>query len=192
MLSILIPTYNHPVLDLVNMLYKQCDEVGISFEILVLDDGSSDKNISTINKKIEEFPFCKHFENFENRGRSISRDLLAKKANYDWLLFLDADVQLKEKDFIKEYVLHINAGKANIYSGGIVYEKSKPEKEKILRWEYGRKREEKSAELRNKTPFIIVTGNLLIKKEVFQKINTIQENVYGEDLVLSQHIKKLK
>lgn len=192
MLSILIPTYNHPVINLVSALYQQCQEINIPFEILVLDDNSSNKNIKKKNKEIEAFPFCKYIEHTKNKGRAISRNTLAKKANYTWLLFLDADVQPKGKDFIKKYVQHLNTGKANIFSGGIVYEESKPLQEKMLRWEYGRKREEKNAEFRNKIPFVIVTGNLLIKKDIFQKINTIQQNLYGEDLVLSQHIKDRK
>ena len=95
----------------------------------------------------------------------------------------------KDERFIENYIQHIQTSTSGIVSGGIVYDKSKPSKEKMLRWKYGRKREEKSAILRRRTPHFIVTGNLLIKKRLFQKINTVTDNLYGEDLVLSQHIK---
>ena len=192
MISILIPTYNYTVTKLVKTLYNQAIKQKIPFEILVLDDGSSNKNIQAENKEINNLEQCHYFESTVNKGRSVSRSYLAKKATYNWLLFLDADVMPKDERFIENYIQHIQTGKPGIVSGGIVYDKSKPSKEKMLRWEYGRKREEKSAILRSKTPYFIVTGNLLIKKEIFHKINTVTDNLYGEDLVLSQHIKDKK
>ena len=38
MLSILIPTYNYDVTELVNTLHEQCLQAKLTFEILVLDD----------------------------------------------------------------------------------------------------------------------------------------------------------
>ncbi|WP_338409187.1 glycosyltransferase, partial [uncultured Flavobacterium sp.] len=41
MLSILIPTYNHNVFPLVVELFSQVNKLKIDYEILVLDDGST-------------------------------------------------------------------------------------------------------------------------------------------------------
>mgnify|MGYP000232582310 CR=1 FL=1 len=62
------------------------------FEILVLDDASTDKQCSSENKKINALDHCSYLENEKNIGRTATRNILAKKAKYDWLLFLDADV----------------------------------------------------------------------------------------------------
>ena len=192
MISILIPTYNYTVTKLVKTLYNQAIKQKVPFEIIVLDDGSSNEDIHAENKEINKLEQCHYFESTKNKGRSLARGYLAEKASYDWLLFLDADVMPKDERFIENYIQHIQTSTSEVVSGGIVYDKSKPSKEKMLRWEYGRKREAKSAILRSKTPYFIVTGNLLIKKEIFQKINTVTDNLYGEDLVLSQHIKDKK
>ena len=40
MLSILIPTYNYNVFPLAQSIHKQCSDIDIDFEIIVLDDAS--------------------------------------------------------------------------------------------------------------------------------------------------------
>ena len=40
-LSILIPTYNDPCFELVDTLRHQAEATGISYEIIVADDGST-------------------------------------------------------------------------------------------------------------------------------------------------------
>jgi glycosyltransferase involved in cell wall biosynthesis len=51
MLSILIPTYNYNTLLLVKTLQQQAIESKVVFEILVLDDASTDKQCSAEIKK---------------------------------------------------------------------------------------------------------------------------------------------
>ncbi len=52
MLSILIPTYNYNTFSLVEELTNQAIATGISFEIIVLDDGSTDQISLKENSKI--------------------------------------------------------------------------------------------------------------------------------------------
>lgn len=156
MLSILIPVYNYNALLLVNELVKQCNSIGITFEILCQDDASnSSKNI--INHKINVLPNAAFFINEINLGRGKNINSLAGKAKYDWLLILDCDTFPAQNDFIKKYVAIISESAEKIFFGGILYENKKPQEEQYLRWIYGQKRETKS----------ILTSNLLIKKEVF-------------------------
>lgn len=156
MLSILIPVYNYTVLSLVNELVKQCNGSGITFEILCQDD-ASDSQENILNQEVNLLPNCSFFINEINLGRGKNINSLAQKAKYDWLLILDCDTFPADDNFIQKYTDAISNSSKNILFGGIIYEGKKPEKEQLLRWVYGQKRETSS----------ILTSNLLIKKEAF-------------------------
>ena len=104
MLSILIPTYNYNTLKLVKNLQYQGVKSDVNFEILVLDDASSNSQCSTENKKINALDHCSFLENEKNVGRTATRNILANKAKYNWLLFLDADVTPLDDKLIASYV----------------------------------------------------------------------------------------
>ena len=89
MLSILIPTYNYNVLPLVLELHKQCENCGIDFEIIVLDDASTDESTTSLNQKINELSFSNYLVNTTNLGRSENRNALISKAKFHQ--FLQAD-----------------------------------------------------------------------------------------------------
>ena len=150
MLSILIPTYNYNVYNLVATLYKQLEKTGMIFEIICLDDAST--TIFLENEKINSLVHCSYKKLETNIGRSRIRNLLAKKAKYDWLLFLDADVLPKNDDFILKYIEHIHTDE-KIVNGGLLYVKEKPEKGKLLRWIYGKNREALTFKVRQKIPY---------------------------------------
>ena len=189
MLSILIPVYNYDVFALVNNLHNQCTKSKITFEILCLDDAS---NLFTIeNQRITQFENTSFLTLESNIGRSAIRNLLAKKANFENLLFLDADTIPVHDNFILNYIFQINNEEKIVY-GGISYQSEKPSKEKLLRWVYGRKRESISPIERNKNPskFALVS-NLLIQKEIV-KIYPFDEAIYEygyEDLLFFSILK---
>ncbi|OYX24078.1 MAG: hypothetical protein B7Z06_09320, partial [Flavobacteriales bacterium 32-35-8] len=137
MLSILIPTYNYNVVPLVNELHEQCLECGIMFEILVYDDGSKSQ-INSINNTINNIQNCTFKELPDNIGRSSIRNLLGKNAQYESLIFLDADVIPFNKTFIKDYLNLINNP---VSVGGVIPTKKTPNKPHKLRWIYTKRRE---------------------------------------------------
>ena len=188
MLSILIPTYNTNVTELVSSLLKQCSNEQIDFEICIIDDASTLETLTAPQNK-----YVNYSKNQDNIGRTATRNLLAKKATYDWLLFLDADTLPVSKDFIKGYIQSIKTNSlAQIIYGGLLYEKKRPKPDKILRWKYGHQKEAKSVLERLKTPEFITSLNLLIKKDAFLLLNKFHENIYGIDNVFSNLIKKEK
>jgi len=191
MLSILIPTYNYNTLLLVKTLQQQAIKSKISFEIIVLDDASSDTQSSIENNKINTLEHCTYIESEKNLGRTATRNILAHKAKFKWLLFLDADVIPLNHDYIETYVKELN-NKHDVISGGIVYETQRPTQNQLLRWVYGKTRESKSAKARNKKPYNIISANLLITKEVFLKANNFETNHYGLDIYFSYKIRELK
>ncbi|MDT0556713.1 glycosyltransferase family 2 protein [Patiriisocius hiemis] len=191
MLSILIPTYNYDVTNLVTEIHKQCNETAISFEIIVSDDASSKKSFITKNDSITFLKNVSLISNTVNVGRTANRNKLVENSNYSWLLFLDADVMPASKNFIKNYIEQID-NKFDVIFGGIAYSEKKPlDKEKLLRWHYGKQREAKSVSHRKKKPHFIISQNLLIKKETFTKANTLVENHYGLDNFFSNRLKNM-
>lgn len=189
MLSILVPSYNTPVTQLVHELKRQCEDAKLVFEILVLDDASTNQEVKAENRSLDSLEGCSFYENLENLGRTASRDVLAQKARFDWLLFLDADVLPRNPDFIHSFDLKSNQ-EEKILFGGISYRDEIPRQEEMLRWKYGKYREAKSVSERVKNPYIIVSGNLLIKKAVFLQINSCIRNQYGLDILMSNEIRK--
>jgi glycosyltransferase involved in cell wall biosynthesis len=170
MISILIPTYNYKTVPMVTELHNQCTVENIAFEIIVLDDASTDEEIVSQNLKNSAMTNCVFERNQTNLGRTKTRELLSQKAKFDQLLFLDADVFPGTSKFIKNYldVLNENA----IVFGGYQYENQRPEDAKILRYVYGKTSEEKTASVRSKNPFqYIFSGNFLITKNDFAENN---------------------
>jgi glycosyltransferase involved in cell wall biosynthesis len=192
MLSILIPTYNYSVSHLIASLGKAMQATDIVFEILCWEDGSH--LYLDDNKAIcDTVAHAVHHVSNENKGRITSRTLMAKKAQYDWLLFLDADVELKGETFIKNYLSNLNSGYDAIY-GGYAYNSIKPDTNFILRWKYGRNYEQVKASVRNKQPYkVIISGNFMIKRDLFLDISSeIKNDGYGYDNVFGALLKLKK
>ncbi len=191
MLSILIPTYNYNVLPLVKNLFEQCKKERIEYEIIVLDDTSS---LHFDNEKINLLENC-HFEILDkNIGRSAIRNLLAKKAKYDWLLFLDADAFPVENRFIYNYRKHINHSH-QVLCGGMNYSSEKPSNNKQLRWTYGRKREALSALKRQRSEHLsFFSINFLLHKSIFDQVSFNEKlHFYGyEDVLFSYELQQQK
>lgn len=163
MLSVLIPVYNWDVRDLVNALHRQCEANHIQFEILALDDFSSDLGLKNANSTIQ-FPHFQLIELPQNVGNAEARNILARTAKYNWLLFLDADMIPAQDDFIRLYLEQIKGNAFDIMSGGILYEK-KVSPEHRLKWLHGKKTEE---QIPGKDPYLEIRGNnFLVRKEIF-------------------------
>jgi glycosyltransferase involved in cell wall biosynthesis len=195
MLSIVIPTYNYNSFYLVKELHEQCTNQAILFEIIVLDDGSKNQIIIAENEKINSIENCKFERNKNNLGRARNLNLLAQKSKYNWLLFMDCDTFPKNSNYISLYLETIKKNETKIIFGGICYKNEVPIQEKILRWRYGKSREEIDFKKRKLKPFeTTLTSNLFIAKEIFNAI-LFEEKIidYGyEDLVFVSKLKLKK
>ncbi|MHA7941660.1 glycosyltransferase family 2 protein [Formosa sp. 3Alg 14/1] len=181
MLSVLIPIYNYNVVNLVQNLHKQLMQGNYAFEIICLDDASANEFVLA-NSKIETLEFTSLIKSTTNNGRTKTRQLLSQASKYDWLLFLDADTMPVSETFISQYLTAITEEYEAVF-GGFSYHKKKPSSAYILRWEYGRKKEEINASIRNTNPYkIIISANFLIKKSIFETLNSlVKHKVYGLD-----------
>lgn len=192
MLSILIPIYNYDITKLAHELNEQVLLLGIDFEILCYDDGSSNTELVEKNKNIKKLEKTNYKILPNNIGRSAIRNLLAKEAKFNWLLFLDADVFPTHKNFIRNYIAHIS-DKYQVIYGGILYQENKPKANQLLRWIYGKKREAVDHKERNKNIYLsFLTLNFIIHKNVFKQVSFNEDipNLRHEDTLFSYELKK--
>lgn len=187
MLSILIPTYNYDCFSLVEELKKQADKLEIDYEIIVLDDFSS--QFIEENSKINSFKNCIYQVNSVNLGRTKTRQILSEKAKFDWLLLLDSDVFPTSKKFLSNYISHTN-NTNSVIIGGIKYDEIDVPISKILRYKYGKEREEISIDKRKQKPYnYILSANILIQKTIFERFNyTENSNLYGLDIYFAYQL----
>ena len=191
MLSICIPVYNFDVRKLVHDLHRQAGKNLPDFEILLVDDHSN-KAFRKINNELQNTTNVSYTELEENIGRSKIRNLLAEKARFENILFLDCDVDIIRDDFLSNYYRRIQIGE-KVVCGGHIYQDNPPEPKNYLHWYYGTQREVKSATERQKAPNdSFMTANFLISKELFKKIR-FDERISGyghEDTMLGCELDK--
>jgi len=190
MLSILIPTYNYNALPLAEFLEQQALKTGIVFELICMDDGSFSEH-NKQNQQINSLTNSKFIENIKNVGSKANRQRLAEHAQYNWLLFIDADSKPKYSSYLSQYINEINNSNHAVF-GGFAYDDELQDINKTLRYTFGKHREEVDADIRNKKPYkVIISANFLIRKNTFLKINN-QEimNIYGLDYLFSSQLKK--
>lgn len=164
-LSILIPTYNDLCVKLVGDLRQQAEQTGIGYEILVGDDGSTNHEVVSENRQIDQWAHCSYLVQPQNTGRAAIRNRLAREARYDWLLFVDSDMTVVRPDYISQYVAQEDA---NVVDGGVVIGGDAEALNQNLRYLYEKASEhEHTAEMRQKKPYQdFHTANFLIRRDL--------------------------
>lgn len=193
MLSVLIPTYNYDITTLVQEVHAQLLVAKIPFEIICLDDCSTDVDSIEKNNVINSLSNASYVVLEKNIGRSNIRNLLSDKAQYKFILFIDGDSLIVDNLYIQRYLDAITENSAIIY-GGRVHPK-KVSSERLLRWKYGVYREDTTAKNRKKNPYkSILCNNTLMTKTTFEAVG-FDKNItqYGhEDTIFAFKISKLK
>jgi glycosyltransferase involved in cell wall biosynthesis len=102
MISYLIPAYNaqntieQVISSIINQSYKT------DYEIIVLNDGSTDKTKEKVLKMKRSFKKIKLI-NQNNMGLGYGRNRLLKEAKGNWIVFLDSDIIL-DKNWLREII----------------------------------------------------------------------------------------
>jgi UDP-glucose:(glucosyl)LPS beta-1,3-glucosyltransferase len=108
--SVIIPTYNEEN-EIVECLESLGEQSYDDFEIIVVDDGSTDRTIDVLNSlSTIHYPPSTLFRQ-KHKGAGAARNLGAIKAKGEILVFVDADMTF-EPDFISNLVKPIVNGKA--------------------------------------------------------------------------------
>ncbi len=175
-LSILIPVFNQDCMPMVERLTEMCSAVdGLAYEIIVGDDCSTDEVLKTRNQEIKRLSHCRYEERSINGGAGATRNFLVGKSRYEWLLFLDCDMELPDDRFILNY---LERPETTVINGGIRIESNKEsgmpegtEYDNNLRYLYEHKESPNhTAEARSRNPHkSFRSTNFLAARKVMQE-----------------------
>lgn len=107
LISLIIPNFNrkNDVINAIESVYKQIYK---KFEIIIVDDHSSDGSPEAIIKK---FPKVRVIALDKNQGPCVARNIGIKNAKGDIIVGMDSDVMLKDKDCFKQIINTFNQNK---------------------------------------------------------------------------------
>lgn len=97
-LSVIIPVHNG------ELYIDRCLNSLIScqnqkFEIIIVDDDSSDESVNIIKNYVAKYPYIRLFNNKLNMGVSYSRNLGISQSNGKYVYFLDCDDYVEKSTF---------------------------------------------------------------------------------------------
>ena len=189
LVSVVIPTYNRlPILKkCLDSLENQIliDEF-FDYEVVIVDDGSTDGTIKWLEENIQTFPHLRFFEQ-SHGGPALGRNLGVEKSNGDLIIFIDSDLVV-DKNFLMNHVNSLTQAwkkqrNRKCFTYGSVINtsnfknpKSEPFKLQDLSWAY------------------FATGNVAIDKKVLEKsgLFDISFHLYGwEDLELGERLRNM-
>lgn len=165
-LSVLIPTRNRACAELVRTLQAQAEDIdGLRYEIVVADDASTCPDTRSENREIRKWDGCRLIELPENVGRARIRNLLAREAQHDALLFLDSDVLVTADTFVRRY---LDCAEARVAYGGVAQAPSAELLRSNLRYRYELAcAPDHTAQRRRLAPFqSFRTTNFLVRRDV--------------------------
>lgn len=194
--SVVIPTYNRlPILEkCLRALAQQRWEstVGITgYEVVVVDDGSTDGTIAWLTTHREELPQVRWLEQ-PHRGPAAARNLGVQAARGEWIIFIDSDLVVTDT-FLQAHAQRLRQEQARLGLQTL---------EKLPCFTYGRvintcNFEHPTAEPYKVTDFsaaYFATGNVAIARHWLETAGLFdtQFQLYGwEDLELGVRLKKL-
>lgn len=189
-LSILIPTHNDDCRLLVQDLLRQ---LPADAEIIVGDDCSTDADIVKAINQIASLPQCRLWRPSSNLGRAAIRNALAQAALGEWLLFIDADAEVRSASFLSDYLQATDL--AEVICGGTGNLPACPRPQARLRYLYEVDVEKRlSLPYRAANPYgQFTTFNFMIRRSLFNRIRFDEScREYGhEDTFFGLQLKQL-
>ncbi|MEO1323645.1 MAG: glycosyltransferase family 2 protein [Pseudomonadota bacterium] len=171
-ISVCIPTWRDSSDALLGSLVRMAGADQCT--LLIFDDGSHDPALTRqLTRQIMRFPgparlVCAP----RNCGRSHARNRLFALAETEWVLFLDADMQPDDADFVNRYLDAIDAEQTpSLIAGGFSLTHAHPTDETKLHAEQSRTSECVPASLRADAPGrYVFTSNILVHRQVLTDI----------------------
>ena len=189
LISVVIPTYNR-----ISILRKCLDSLEnqvlndeiYNFEIVVVDDGSTDGTVDWLTNNSASYPHLRLFEQ-SHGGPALGRNLGVEKSKGELVVFIDSDLVV-DRFFLRN---HINSlltawkrlGNKKCFTYGSVINtnnfknpSSEPFKLQDLSWAY------------------FATGNVAIDRKVLEKSGLFDTSfrLYGwEDLELGERLRNM-
>ncbi|MEL0456920.1 glycosyltransferase family A protein [Flavobacteriaceae bacterium SZ-1-7] len=175
--SVVIPLYNKEEF-IEDTLKSVLNQTFQDFEIIVVNDGSTDQSLKIVNKlKTEKIRL---FTN-KNGGLSFSRNFGIKQAKADFIAFLDAD-DLWAEDFLETiFKLIKKFSKHSLFTTAFkVFAKSKHTD--LASSEFDITLTKNIANYTQLSKILVHIGAMVVHKRVFNKVGCFDEHInYAED-----------
>ena len=186
--SIVIPTYNRKLIleKCLKALEKQILNSSISnYEVVVVDDGSTDGTASWIKSNGDVLPHVVLYEQ-EHGGPALGRNLGVMKSKYEIIIFIDSDLIVLE-DFI---ICHVN----KLLSSWKKNNKKCFTYGSVVNTSNFKNPENEMYKFSDISFAYFATGNVAISKELLLNVGLFDTSfsLYGwEDLELGERLKKI-
>jgi len=164
-LSILLPTHNNICLPLAERLCQLAEKTdSLTWELIVADDGSTDKQTLAANRAITSLPNARLIERPTNSGRAKIRNFLTQQSRYEWLLFIDSDMSVERDDFIRRYA----ESEGDVVNGGVEMGRNVSPQPNNLRYAYEMKAmpSHTTEERRRQPAAHFHTANFLVSRSI--------------------------
>ncbi|OGE18784.1 hypothetical protein A3D83_02755 [Candidatus Daviesbacteria bacterium RIFCSPHIGHO2_02_FULL_41_10] len=182
-LAIIIPTLNeeHFIGRLLDSIIKQSVAPE---EIVVVDASSKDRTIAEIKKRQKKLSNLRFFKVPKNTV-SRQRNLGARQTTCPHLLFLDADMELRERNSLEEYFTEVLNKQPDLAAA-----QNLPDSDTRKDLIYFKAENLLFKFLKHFWP-VITARNLYVTRKMFNKVGGFDEEIpVGEDLDLVQRIVK--
>ena len=124
LISVVVTCYNHQ--DYIEQCLRSIfEQTYKNIELLVLDDGSTDKSAQIIQETLVDSPFPTRFESHENMGVVKTRNKALQQIQGTYFIFVDSDDFL-DSDFIESFYTTMLQEEADIVYGDL-YDPDKKE-----------------------------------------------------------------
>ncbi|MCD6093576.1 MAG: glycosyltransferase family 2 protein [Candidatus Omnitrophica bacterium] len=103
MISVIIPVFNEQesLKILQKKLHKVMARICSEYEIIYVDDGSTDYSLKVLKEIKRDYPLIKVISFKKNQGQSTALFAGFKEAKGDWIITLDADLQNPPEEISK-------------------------------------------------------------------------------------------
>lgn len=172
--SVVIPSFNEATY-IGRLLQDLAEQDFKNFEVIVSDANSKDKTADVVKSYKDQINVT--LVSSPPKGPANGRNLGAKKAKGEWLLFLDADVEIDDPEFIKKLIA--KADQNNWQTASAKIDPSRG----TLKERIGMRANYRYIKLLAKTKHPVAPGwCILTKRETFENHLGFNEKIqFGED-----------
>lgn len=184
--SVIVPVYNRPS-EVDELLDSLCAQTFTDFEVIVVEDGSSDKSDVICDKYKDRLDLKYHFKS--NSGPGPSRNYGAERSTGEYLIILDSDV-IVPSNYLEIIQQELDKDPCDAFGGPDRAHPSFSPIQKAINYSMtsffttggirgGKQKMDK---------FYPRSFNMGIRKDVFQRVGGFDNIRYGEDIDLSTRL----